>query len=40
MDENVSAAGVRLNEPEALRALNHFTVPVAMMRSSRIGRET
>jgi hypothetical protein len=40
MDENVSAAGVRFNEPEALRALNHFTVPVAMTRSSRIGRRT
>jgi hypothetical protein len=40
MDENVGAAVVRLNEPEPFVALNHFTVPVAMTRSSRIGRRT
>jgi hypothetical protein len=40
MDEYIGAAGVRLNEPEAFAALNHFTVPVAMARSSRVGRRT
>ena len=34
MHKYVGAAGVRLDKSKTLRALNHFTVPIAMMRSS------
>jgi hypothetical protein len=36
MDENVSAAGVRLKDPKALRCVER----VALARSSRISRRT
>ena len=34
MDENVGAAGVRLNEPRALRCIELFHAPVAIANSS------
>ena len=40
MDEHVDTASIGLNEPEPFVALNHFTVPVAMARSSRISGQT
>ena len=39
VDENVLAAAVWLNEPEPLVALNHLTVPVAMLYSISVGGE-
>jgi hypothetical protein len=39
VDENVRAAAVWLNEPESLGALNHLTVPVAMLYSFPVAGE-